>query len=208
MHLSRQCRWQHWFAVSNAPVWMLTTETPAQMSGVPSSKLQAILWLLKKNWFYKYLIHSMWRLCERFHFFYTSHFSPVGLFPWLSTHASKVVYHTATWSSLNSSVSTQQMLMYCQKLSLSPLRCLFLQCITSLSPSLPLLAELANDFDFRYCVFSRGHCYPDWPIVYQIQKHNSSPFALGRFFKSLFFTLTNPLNKESCIFKQVCGYIK
>lgn len=181
MHLSRQCRWQHWFAVSNAPVWMLTTETPAQMSGVPSSKLQAILWLLKKNWFYKYLIHSMWRLCERFHFFYTSHFSPVGLFPWLSTHASKVVYHTATWSSLNSSVSTQQMLMYCQKLSLSLLRCLFLQCITSLSPSLPLLAELANDFDFRYCVFSRGHCYPDWPIVYQIQKHNSSPFALGRF---------------------------
>lgn len=46
-------------------------------------------------------------------------------------------------------------------LSLSPLRCLFLQCITSLSPSLPLLAELANDFDFRYCVFSLGHCYPD-----------------------------------------------
>lgn len=45
--------------------------------------------------------------------------------------------------------------------ALSLLRCLFLQCITSLSPSLPLLAELTNDFDFRYCVFSQGHCYPD-----------------------------------------------
>lgn len=112
--------------------------------------------------------------------------------PWLNTHSSKAVYHRATWSSLHTPVGARQMLMYCQKLPLSflpLLHCLFPRCIPSLALSLPPLAELTNDFDFRYCVFFIFFCgdsvTPTDPLFIR-SKHNSSSFALGRSRSALF----------------------